>query len=104
MDEATFKKELDKYRIVRPADYCKPRGSKTKSEARTSPRLPAPSAPPRHDPVVAAAAIAGSNFWEVLSTANGSILTAAESIKFVEAMKLVMKKCHFLFMIRYYQK
>ena len=91
MDESTFQKELVKYKTIRPPDYYKPKVTATTStpKASTNPKqittttqtAPVPSIP-----------VSESNFYELFSAANSSILTSSESIKFIEHLK---KVCNF---------
>ena len=86
MEEAAFQKELSKYKVIRTPDYYKSRTIKTQ-------RLIAKQI--TSTPVVKDTASSiiinsnESNFWELFSAANASILTTAESIKLIEALKAV---------------
>ena len=86
MEEAAFQKELSQYKVIRTSDYYKSRTIKTQ-------RLIAKQI--TSTPVVKDTASSiiinsnESNFWELFSAANASILTTAESIKLIEALKAV---------------
>ena len=87
MDEATFQKELLKYKIIRPPDYIKLK-SKTKSTNKTKSIVH--NIAGKNDNPILIDSNKESNFWELLSTTNSSILTTVESIKFIEALKQVI--------------
>lgn len=88
MDEASFQKELNKYKVVRGADYCKVRASRSRADTKSSPRQIQSSQVRERNEAVLSTAV-GTNFWESMSTANSSVLTTAESIKFIEALRQV---------------
>jgi hypothetical protein len=87
MDEATFQKELVKYKVIRGPDYCK---AHIKNKVVTKPSSAAPlaltSQSKEKAPVINPNE---SNFWELFSAANSSILTTAESMKFIKSLKSV---------------
>jgi hypothetical protein len=85
MDEQSFQKELSKYKVVRSSDYYKP-----KTRTKVSKQTTVTSANNTKDSVSPVIINTNeSNFWELMSSANTSILTTAESIKFIEALKKV---------------
>lgn len=88
MDESSFTKELNKYKVIRSADYCRPRSTKNKVELKNvSNTLEKRNKNIDSVAVEEKGPINSDNFWEIFSAANCSILTAAESIKFIEALK-----------------
>jgi hypothetical protein len=88
MDDSAFQKELNKYKVVRPADFHKPRLMRQRTEPRTAPRTSAPTQQSRErESSQRLANVTSGDFWELLSTANASMMTTAESIKFIEAIK-----------------
>jgi hypothetical protein len=88
MDDSAFQKELNKYKVVRAADYHRPRLTRSRAEPRTASRVPAPTQQSREKDNLMIANVTSGDFWELLSTANATSMTTAESIKFIEAMKL----------------
>ena len=89
MDEGTFQRELSKFKVIRSPDYYRPR---LKPKPSKNTLVTGPSVSSKETaavPVIKEASTGENNFWELLSAANTSILTAVESIKFIEAMKLV---------------
>jgi hypothetical protein len=89
MDESTFQKELSKYKVIRGADYYKVRTSnKIKTETKVQRNSISTSIPLNRDKIESKTTY-NDNFWELISESNSSILTAAESIRFIEALRLV---------------
>ena len=76
MDESTFQRELNKYKIVRPSDYHKSRTSKSRYETKS--RLTnTPATIPSSSSLKAAVPQEG-DFPELLSAATASLLTPDE--------------------------
>ncbi len=92
MDEATFQKELSKYKVVRPSDYHKSKTAILKAKAdlkaESRPR-PIPTLPPVAKSSNSVETAADCDFWELLATTNASFLTAEESARFIEALREV---------------
>lgn len=92
MDESTFQRELNKYKVVRPADYHKSRTIKAKSDPKSGARPAAltgtaPSPAPAPTPISRSAEV---DFWELLSASNSTFMSTADSIKFIEILKEVI--------------
>lgn len=92
MDETAFQAELNKYKIIRQPNYYKSR-NRPKVAKSTASSNSGISTNVIAKEVVSSNIINSneSNFWELFSAANSSILTTAESIKFIEALKKVRK-------------
>jgi hypothetical protein len=89
MDEATFLKELSKYKVIRSTDYTKPKQKSKAIKSNPAPTIATKENQQSSNPTLPLVNSTESNFWELLSATNSTILTAAESIKFIEAMKAV---------------
>ena len=90
MDESTFQKELSKYKVVRQPDYYKPRIKNSGiKQSKLSNTASAGKESTSNSVSVTTINPNESNFWELFSAANSNILTTAESMKFIETLKLV---------------
>ena len=84
MDEATFQKELSKYKVVRRADHHKIREkAKRGGQAKSAP-LPAP--PPRSPPKMLLVD-QKREFWNLIQSASSSILTPSENDQFIQKLR-----------------
>lgn len=93
MDEATFEKELAKYKVVRKMDYYKQRYIKPSKKQQEKRELPVASKPAITTTVAKTKSTTSETvaFWDVVAASPRSGLSGPDWNRFVTAMKQVHK-------------